>query len=123
MSGGIVGGGEEQLPSPPLNQQPAVKRSTTLNFGRRRRRPGEESGGSKAPKVTNHNNDHHQLLQLIVSKCRCEFYMIDFDDKLPDSSGDEALLQRGPAYSPTVHLQTNVRLAFIPSIIDSSLLT
>lgn len=29
-------------------------------------------------------------LQLIVSKCRCEFYMIDFDDKLPNSS-DELL--------------------------------
>ena len=25
-------------------------------------------------------------LQLIVSKCRCEFYIIDFDDKIPTSN-------------------------------------
>lgn len=29
---------------------------------------------------------NHSQLQLIVSKCRCELYMIDFDDKLPNSS-------------------------------------
>lgn len=38
------------------------------------------------PVVTSRNQ-----LQLIVSKCRCEFYMIDFDDKLPDSSEDTLL--------------------------------
>lgn len=43
-----------------------------------------------------------QQLQLIVPKCCCEFYMIDFDDKLPD--GDENLNDS----LPTVHnTQTN----------------
>lgn len=41
---------------------------------------------NQKPLVTSRNQ-----LQLIVSKCRCEFYMIDFDDKLPDSSEDTLL--------------------------------
>ena len=32
-------------------------------------------------------------LQLIVSKCRCEFYMIDFEDKIGD---EEELLTAAP---------------------------
>jgi hypothetical protein len=42
---------------------------------------------STAPTIiTNSRN-----LQLIVSKCRCEFFMIDFDDKIPNA--DECLSQ------------------------------
>lgn len=50
-------------------------------------------------------------LQLIVSKCRCEFYMIDFEDKIGDDDEQFSvqvksnnLLATGISTSPTNHL-------------------
>lgn len=50
-------------------------------------------------------------LQLIVSKCRCEFYMIDFEDKIGDDEEQFSvqvksnnLLAAGISTSPTNHL-------------------
>ena len=47
---------------------------------------------------TTHKTNH---LQLIVSKCRCEFYMIDFEDKIGDDEEQFSVVATGLSASPT----------------------
>jgi hypothetical protein len=47
-------------------------------------------------------------LQLIASKCRCEFYMIDFDDKLPNSDEKETDLNNINTLNQHQSLSSNV---------------
>lgn len=56
------------------------------------------------PEVVVTESDHPEPsktshLQLIVSKCRCEFYMIDFEDKIGDEEDQAVLVKSLPALS------------------------
>lgn len=92
----------------PRPQQPQQRRRTGLGFGRLRANSNKTGkNGSLASEKLDLNGcdsdtaalaggngtaaNQSRQLQLIVSKCRCEFYMIDFDDKLPNSS-EESLV-------------------------------
>ena len=46
------------------------------------------SGSQNTNQDQNSQLTNERYLQLIVSKCKCEFYIIDFDDRLPNSEED-----------------------------------
>ena len=51
--------------------------------------PSHSSSQANATLMTSSVYYNQRNLQLIASKCRCEFYMIDFDDKLPNSEEND----------------------------------
>ena len=56
------------------------------------------------------NYYNQRNLQLIVSKCKCEFYMIDFDDKIPNSDendNDISSLKSSLSQTPQFYAQMN----------------
>ena len=69
------------------------RRGLVLN--RIARRHSKASAGTNAPPAAAHTNDPKtsgrtdRFLQLIVSKCRCEFYIVTYDDKFEAATSDD----------------------------------
>lgn len=112
--------------APQQQEQQQQRRRTGLGFGRLRASNKKNNSGSfnsekleigassennnaaaAADVLTTSSNRNRRQLQLIVSKCRCEFYMIDFDDKLPTSTEEtpatSSLVNRTTDNQPTVN--------------------
>ena len=77
----------------PTSKQKRGNLTSGLTLARRLRpnknklAPQQQSEPEQNESTTDSFYYNQRNLQLIASKCRCEFYMIDFDDKLPN--GDE----------------------------------
>jgi len=74
-----------------LNKQKAEEgvvkeKRTRFGFGKSNRKLTKPDLTNDLNRQDSKNtNTNNRYLQLIVSNCRCEFYMIDFDDKIPNT--------------------------------------
>ena len=76
---------KQQQLQPQQQQQKRFNIRNGLILGRsNRKKNDQESKCSKEDQSIDFKQNKNKHLQLIVSKCRCEFYIIDFDDKIPD---------------------------------------